>query len=507
MNNPDRCINYSWLVVLVVIEIIVLNIVLPYPDINDFYELSRICLLMDSDVTYCVNNNWGFGHPLSCWILTKWTGDILISQRMINTGFTLVFLFSLLSLLSFMNIKMCSNKKAMLLSVFLFTSPWIIDLVLSMHIDIAPIALLFAGIVLNVKYRDKAAALFLAAILVGSSYWFRFHFLSFALLFPVFSILYRANGGKQWRSLIITISGIIISIALPHFLNHAVYGQFSISNEKFVLAQALGIADWSNEFAQKLEKMTVPEMFKDFNAALFIAKYGYNFLKSGIAAFLLIYGVFLFRYIKKNRFQKTAIFTTGSNEFVLLLIAAYAIIAVVPFTFIRGFTYRLEAAFVCLMFPLLLWAFTRYPIRKLRIIIAVLLVIFTYHHLVFWQQFITNRATLVHYSKVIPENIPVTVLQNNSEEIICCVDYYNPNNKYRLCNPMVFAGWGVRFKPFVENFGFLNLSDPYENSAYLNARYIILPSNPVYFEYPLEILSKSEIVYEDKNCYILYKNR
>jgi hypothetical protein len=42
--------------------LIIYNLSLPYPDCNDFYELSRICLLMDNNIKYCINSNWGFAH-------------------------------------------------------------------------------------------------------------------------------------------------------------------------------------------------------------------------------------------------------------------------------------------------------------------------------------------------------------------------------------------------------------------------------------------------------------
>lgn len=503
MSKLDRLYKYSTcLIIIIAIEIVVLNLVLPYPDNNDFYELSRICLLMDSNVKYCVNNNWGFAHPLSCWLLTKWTNDIFISQRMISAGFMLLLIFSFLKLLSISKIFL--SRQLVFICAFLLASPWIVELMISVHMDIAPIALVFAGILLRVRFNSNLALLFLAAILVGSSYWFRFHFLSFAMLFPVFSYFYGVDNSKRWKMLLVTISGVFISIALPHILCSLVYNKFSVSNEKIVLAQALGIADWSYEFAQKLETLTLPEMLKDVNWLFIVVKYCYNFIKSGILPFFLIYGVLLFDFIKKYRNQNAANSKNNYN-FNFLLIATYAMIAVVPFTVIRGFTYRLEAAFILFIFPLIIWAFTNLSKKGQRIIIATLLILVTYQQIIYWKQLIINRTLLAHYSNVISENIPLTFLKNSPEEIISCVDYYNPNNKYRLCNPMVFAGWGVRFLPFIEKFGFLNMENPYGNSIYVNAKYIILPTIPGYFKYSSDLLSKNKIVFKDNFLCILKK--
>jgi hypothetical protein len=70
---------------------------------------------------------------------------------------------------------------------------------------------------------------------------------------------------------------------------------------------------------------------------------------------------------------------------------------------------------------------------------------------------------------------------------------------------MVFAGWGVRFIPFVEHFGYLNLSDPYANNIYTNAKYIIIPANPQYFKYASDLVSLNKVVFKDNNILILSK--
>ena len=489
---------------LILVEIVLLNILLPFPDNNDFYELSRICLLMDSNVKYCVNNNWGFAHPLSCWLLTKETGNLLVAQRLVNATFMFVFLFVFLKLCSHFEITF--KKLNLITIILLLLSPWVIDIIVSAHIDIAPITLVFSGLLLMIMCK-RPFLILLAGAIVGSSYWFRFHFLSFALLFPVLVLFIKKDKLTYLGMFIFSAIGVAVSISIPHILCKYSYGVFSISNEKFVMAQALGVADWSYGFAQKLDSLTIHGMLKRFDYKLFVLKYVYHFLKSGIFPFLIIFGIVIFDYIKKCRIKGIFYFTDNSKHFQILLIVTYALIAVVPFTILRGFTYRLEAAFIFFLFLLILWATASIGKKKFRIITIILLLMVIYQQAVYGKQFIANRSILIHNSKLITANIPLSILQKEPQSVICCVDFYNPYNKYLLCNPMVFAGWGVRFKPFTENFGLLDLSNPFENAIYTNAQYIVVPSNPEYFKYPQSILTNNKVIAKDKDVLIICKDK
>ena len=102
--------------------LIAVNCFLPFPDIVDFFGLGELCLLMDADIKYCVNNNWGFAHPLSCWLLTKITGDLLISQRILNSLFIMISATLLVRIVRYSRVRL-SKASAGCLLLFV-SSPW-----------------------------------------------------------------------------------------------------------------------------------------------------------------------------------------------------------------------------------------------------------------------------------------------------------------------------------------------------------------------------------------------
>jgi len=484
--------------------LILVNSFLPYPDNNDFYELSRLCLLMDTNIKYAVNNNWGFAHPLSCWLLTQITDDLLIAQRIINGIFSFIFFFCFLKIVY--SLRITTSKLHIVVLSFLMISPWILDLLVSAHLDIVPIALVFTGLVIIQNEKPKVHSLVLAGFLVGCSYWFRFHFLAFALLFPFLAFIILKRDKKiVLGHFALPFIGISLSVAIPHVLCEIVFGVFSISNQKFVVAEALGIADWSYEFAVKLRDMTFGEMFRDFNILLFTLKYGYRFFKSGILPFVIIVLIAIYNYSVNSKSKNFNLLKRLFFDTYLFPLAFYAFICVMPFTILRGFTYRLEAAFVLFMFPVIAWCLSECKWNSRLAIIILVLTGTLVHQILYFRMFKGNRDTLVEISQSVKESIPGEVLQNKPQSIICTVDFYNPYNKYRLCNPMVFAGWGVRFKPFRKHFGILNLSDPFENKIYKEAKYVILPTEPGYFDYSEGIIEMNKPIFKGNHIITVRK--
>ena len=505
MNIPvifNKSLNTYVLFFAFIVGLVIYNFSLPFPDCNDFYELSRICLLMDNCIKYCVNNNWGFAHPLFCWLTTKITGDLFISQRIISSLFSLLFVFILLRTIRNLGIHFTKRNIA-LLFVFL-CSPWMLEIVLSVHLDIIPITLIFTAVLLALVQK-KPFTFLIAGFIAGMAYWFRFHFLTYAMLFPVFTFFLTKHNKANIQAVVFASIGSVISIVIPQLLCLATYGVFSISNEKFVLAYAVGIVDWTYESALKLETLNTIDIFRNFDILIYMLKYGYHFIKSGLFPITILFSIFIYEHYKKNKNEKLNIFDFSSKRGQLLLLALYAFFTFVPFTLVRGFTYRLEAAFVFWIIPVILWLLTNSSKRVIRVTAVVLLIGIIYQQKTFWDVFTVNKATIVAIAKEVSEKIPLSILKNEPERVICCVDYYNPYNKYRLCNPMVFAGWGVRFEPFIENFGFLNMTKPFNNEIYNKAKYLVLPSNPTFFTYSSELKVKNLQLFKDNEVIILQR--
>jgi hypothetical protein len=272
-----------------------------------------------------------------------------------------------------------------------------------------------------------------------------------------------------------------------------------------VLAYAFGLVDWSYESALMLESLNTIDILRNVDWKMFILRYGYHFVKSGLFPIGIIFVAIILTFIRKNKNGKNSNFDFSSKYGQLVLMASYGFFAVVPFTLVRGFTYRLEAAFVFLVIPALFWFISNSTKKQTRIVTSIFLLGMLYQHIVFWHAFNVNKKTVTAIAHGITTTIPVSVLKKEPERILCCVDFYNPYNKYRLCNPMVFAGWGVRFIPFIESFGYLNMNKPFTSELYSSAKYICLPSSSSYFPIDSKLEKQNRQLLKDKDILILEK--
>ncbi len=86
-----------WIVVYVVLAINITwaNWLSPVPWADDFGGLGLTTTLMDRESwKYCISDNWGFAHTALHYLLTKLTGDLWLSSRLI-CALSLVFLIYL----------------------------------------------------------------------------------------------------------------------------------------------------------------------------------------------------------------------------------------------------------------------------------------------------------------------------------------------------------------------------------------------------------------------------
>ncbi len=484
----------------VLFGLIAVNRALPFPDTADFRGLGAICRLMDKDIRYCVNNNWGFAHPLSCWLLTKMTGDLFIGQRMLNALFTALYILLLIRILRYAYGSLSLRMVGCLL--LFICSPWMVDAAVSTHLDIIPITLVFAAVSLILR-KSGIAAYGAAGLMAGAAYWFRFHFLPLSMLFPLLACIIGKERHDRVRGTPAAAAGVLVAIAVPHILCLLAYGVFSVSNERFVLAEALGAVDWSYESAVKVSHMRTIDMFRSFDAKRFLLAYGYHFFTSGLFPLLLIAAIAVKDYFQENGKTIKAFFTGSDTRRRMLLFASAAAIAVIPFTLVRGFTYRLEAAFVLCAIPMAVGMVSGPSKKTARMAFMLALLGIAVQQVRFWPDFQAHKTEVVAIERIISQKIPRDVLANRPDNIICCVEYYNPYNKYKLCNPTPCAGWAVRFGPMIERLGLLNLLHPFENKTYANAEYLILPSQRDVFDYTEELLKRNRTLFRDKNMIIL----
>lgn len=483
--------------------IVFINNVLRFPDINDFRGLSRICLLMDGNMKYCINNNWGFMNPLLNYLMTKITGNLLISQRILNGVFALCTgLFYLIILHKYG--KLNNGKILLLLNIAFLLNPWFIETVISVHMDIAGIMLLFAGLYL--LDTEEPFLIFLSGILTAMSYWFRFHFLLLAVFFPflVWFVHKRNNGFKSAK---LAALGTMPIISLPFILTYLFYGTFSVSNQKSIIRFfLLGPYNASIESYLKLDNMDLASMLSQVNwLNVFILRIHQQ--KMIIWAFLfLLFGllVWLIIRMKKNDHFKTF----NNNTFLghIIPYSIYILIGFYPFIYIRGFTLRIEAIIV-LPIIMLLGILIQRARSFYWIALFSLCLIFCGISGLQYIQVLNNRN--ISYNtrqKIVLNTMPSSSLKEHPERILNTTNFYNPYHPYLICSPVIYGGWSVEFIPFRERFGLFFLRNKHNDNDFMPYDYLILNHTLKFLKYNPDMLMAGKILTNAKNFVIIQVN-
>jgi hypothetical protein len=489
--------------------VLMVNFVARFPDINDFIGLSRICLFMEDNLIHCANNNWGFANPLLNYLLTTITGNLLLSQRIIAAFFTLSALVLCERIISSTLCIKDRTNKAFVLG-FMAISPWAIESMLSVHLDIASITFVLCGILM--ASCQKKSWLILSGLFVSMSYWFRFHFLIYTLLYPIFvyGMNIRRDGLKKG---LLSLVGLSAGILLPHVLSYLAYGAWSFTNQKMIFANAAGILDWSNGFARQLELMT----YSDIIGSISWAQYCKIFLKDllepmRIFPFLFVCSSFFLITIYKvfwvDNQKKKVLWGAwvDTSEFKILVMILYIITSTLPFIFIRGLTLRLESALFITGIPVFAFIIDSQKTRRFFI----LLILFLFIN---WSFFSAHRIAdklykqnlLARITDDIERAIPAETRKKHYNKILAGLEVYNRQNPYLSFSPEIMGGWLAHFPPLIQKFGQVEFMTLHLNRNYEKFKYIILAKHPqfVFWQYDQELLSKGVVLKETDDLIIL----
>lgn len=483
--------------------IVFINNVLRFPDINDFRGLSRICLLMDGNMKYCVNNNWGFMNPLLNYIITKITGNLLISQRILNAVFALCTVLLFLIILHKYG-KLNNGKIILLFNIAFLLNPWFIQTVISVHMDIAGIMFLFAGLYL--LDTEKPFLIFLSGILTAMSYWFRFHFLILAVLFPLLVwFVHRRNNG--FKSAKLSALGTMPIVSLPFILTYFFYGTFSVSNQKSIISFfLLGRNNPSIESYLKLDNMNLASILSQVNwSKVFILRMQQQKIIIWIYLFLL-FGLllaFIIRMKKNDHFK-----TLNNDNFLIYLIpySIYILTGFYPFIYIRGFRLRIEAIIVLPIIMLLGILILRVRSFYWTAIFSLCLIFCGISGIQYIQVLHNRNVSYTIRQKIVLNTIPANTLKEHPEKILNTTDFYNPYNPYLICSPVIYGGWSVEFMPFRERFGLLFLKNEHNDDDFKPYDYLILDKTQKFLSYNRDMLMAGKILTNTKNFVIIQVN-
>jgi hypothetical protein len=496
--------HHAWNAVAIVPPIVTLlvstalvNWVLPEPDSVDFRTLNRVCLLMDQrGWEHCVNYNWGFALPLVTTVVTRFTGDLLIAQRIVSAAFALLALILAERIMTrIFNIRSVRIKTLLLL--WMSVSPWMLEALVSVHLDIASIAFLLAAVLLLGTRRGPTHLL--GGLFASMACWFRFHFLIAALLYiPLVAIHRRGDRGLRrsgWAT-----AGVILGLLIPMALCLIALGTPTISNSKQAfmidcvyemgplsasLAEFRDCVPYTIEFYEKLEQLSWPRLLRGIAWGRVVRRFIRICLQPVFVLLLTAFGLQILRPNTKPTGETTdhqhrGIFSWDSSalRYPSVQIILYVLLALLPFLLIRGHTPRLEATFFLLAFPILATvAHDKNSCCKTGLVLALFLVSIGIGR----EQLSGYRARarrLTARSREILSAIPEEVLREHPERVLSTVEFYNPRDRYRQCSPALFGGWCMLSAPMREAFGVIDVTRLHENGTYEPYEYIILARKP-----------------------------
>jgi len=479
---------------------IIINNTLTFPDINDFLGLSQICVLMQDNLKYCVNNGWGFAHPLINYLLTQITGNLLISQRIISGFFTLCALVISKKIME--HVLPIENKLARLyILLFFATTPWYIASIVSVHLDIAAITFILLGILLlNIR---KPVFFFWSGMLISISYWFRFHFLIYVMLYPAVVYLFHLDNQGR-RKFIFCVLGVMVGILIPHILCFSIYGVTNIWNQKLVLGRWAGIFDISLESVRRLEAMSYSDIIKRIPLTSSFIRFGSTLADLRVILLLIFYFVFIVEYflkVKENIKYKVQKKWSSTKYFRLLILILYMLLSVLPFVYVRGSTLRLWSALFIVSLPIC--AYIAFTSKRVHYYIIVFLFVISS----LWvsrNQFIYfyfKNKYFEELSHTIEKVIPSEELSSNYNKILMVTEFYNKYNKYLGFSPVVMGGWPAHFKPLNEKLGQVDIFHLFQAKTYEKFNYIVLPNEERFLQDFLPADPLNEQVFS--NYYIL----
>ncbi len=435
------------------------NWLLPLPDINDFEGLGRICLLMDRQGWLrCVNDNWGFAQSLSCWLLTKVTGNLLISQRLMCC---LGGLLAVVSAERVMRMVLCVKSRRVrfwALLAFLLNG-YMASALLSTHLDIVAVGLCLLG--LSLLAEKAPASQVIAGLALAAATWFRFHFLLFPLLYPAMLAVVHWKD-HSWKKVACGVLGVFLGLAVPVAICYAAHGVPMLSNQRLILAMLTPDFSWTVDYQLQLDQQSYVELMSQVRWGRVFKMLVWQFTEQPailiLVAMLAVQGALgLRKFGRKSPAESTR--TERADRATPLrepwyLIMLCVMLSLLPFAVLRGLADRLPLAFVLLAFPVLA-ARVHWPWRRLwghltmAVVVCGLLPLPGIH-----EKFQQDRKA---YNIRFKQSVAAMRPDVPADRVFCSTWLPNRGDKYWLWSPVVYGGWVVRNREMREEFGVVDL--------------------------------------------------
>ena len=475
-----------WLLVLGCLALVAtaVNWLLPIPDVNDFRGFGEICLLMERrGLLYCINEGWGFANPLLNYLLTKLTGDLLVSQRALGLlGAVGCLIFADRAMWRLFAVSR-PVRTAFLLAMI--CTPWMVGSWVNVALDIIPISLTLAAV--SMLGARRLSSYFIAGLVASTASWFRFHFAGYAVVF-IALVAVHSWGRRPVAKAAITSFGVAVGFAVPVLLTELAFGVPSVTNQKLIVALLMDSFSWSVQFQSTLNAMPFSTILSNIHWTKVIVWRFYQLTEwlpfVLLIALCIIHLAGLIRQrtplLGRRRFLKHLCQSAISlrNE-PTVLVMLFIITAISPFLLLRELTLRLESALFLVAFP---WLAGVYSLQRQRLggglVLAIILIALAGTPTLLYG-YLSMHRSFEQMDREVRAVIPASVAMNTPEKLVDGItDFPNRHHRYWLWNPVVMGGWPARWKPLGKEFGVIDLASPPTNAVISEIKYLLLATKP-----------------------------
>ncbi len=471
MNLSDRFYNRMPYFMLLFV-LVAYNVYFNIPNSSDFPGLMMLLQLMDDGgLKYCINTNWGFAHPLSYYLITEWTGDAHITQRIL-TGIGAFFSVILIDRFAIKNLEIASIKIWKISLSVLIASHYFLESIIQPHLDLMALSFILFGLVTLGKSYRWPIWIFIGFI-VTLSHWFRFHYLAFALFFPI--IVYFWSEQSKWSKLVGSLIGVAIGIAIPMCLTYSYFGVTGLSNQKAVLLEHTGNYNLDCAYQDAILNTPYSAIWDKFNLATSLRTFYNQIVHYPELLFVLLTCItLLIQYFSDHRyaFHSWPLRIRRHTSYMIVVL-----LATLPFILLRGATLRTSVVFLLLLAPVVIPFFIDHA-RKYYGILLLIIIVFA------WRIAINLKFynDTDHFYRVVIQTttavIPKEELAYNADRILATEYFFNPYHPYRSAKLAVYCCWECR-EPFLkEYYGHFDKNALGQMDLSKDFDYILFTANP-----------------------------
>lgn len=444
------------------------NLAFPLPVSNDFPGLGMSCLLISTEgVQYAINSNWGFAHTALCYVLSEITPNLQIAQRLLTGIFSLLSLL-LIHKIAFQQLGVSKDFTSIFALGLLAGSYFYMDMALSPHMDIIPITVLMW--VISRVDNTASLQLLISGSIIGMTFWFRFHFLLPALIFPIWALFYYKEA--VFRRTGWLLAGILPTLILPFLLTKAAFGVWSVSNQKALLGEMIYGENWDCDFQYALQHIEWHQLLADFELLKAFRRFAADFTYHTEMSLVLVM-LLTFLFVEGFPFSKKQ----NDNQRKIAFVLVFLMICMLPLLFIRTSTTRLMAMLMLPAFPFLL-AIVR---QKSQIYMAMVLLLgltFLWRNTSQVMAISERQRKMQNDISLLEKYAGKTLMGDYPERIYVSEEFFNPYNRFHLLNPVLTYAWPCRYEPFREKFGVLRPRELYRSDRLATFDYLIFTHHP-----------------------------